>query len=169
MKLTILGIVAITSLAAITIAQQSPAAQTSAELIKVRGCLKGNGSDQNPWALRDVVLPSPRAAAPAAAPGGRGDGGGRGGGRGRGDGGGQQAQAGDGAGGAGRGGDGGRGAAAAPAPPPQPAVDLRLSGVDLSPWRNMFVEVEGTLGPRPGSGPQEFRVDSARSAYGDCR
>jgi hypothetical protein len=44
-----------------------------------------------------------------------------------------------------------------------------LAGIDLTPWRNMFVEIEGTLGPRPASGLQEFRVTTARSAYGDCR
>jgi hypothetical protein len=48
-------------------------------------------------------------------------------------------------------------------------VDLRLTEVDMTPWRNMFVEVEGRLGPRPASGLQEFRVAVARSAYGDCK
>jgi hypothetical protein len=44
-----------------------------------------------------------------------------------------------------------------------------LSGMDMTPWRNMFVEVEGTLGPRPATGPREFQVTFAHSAYGDCR
>jgi hypothetical protein len=159
MKLTILGIIVI---AVTTFALQTSSAQTPSETIKVRGCLLGNGSTENPWSLKSAVLPAPPAPAPA---GGRGDGGGRGagGGRGRGD------AAGRGAAPA----DDGRGAAAAPAPPPappaQPPVDLRLSGIDMSPWRNMFVEVEGTLGPRPASGLREFQVTFAHSAYGDCR
>jgi hypothetical protein len=44
-----------------------------------------------------------------------------------------------------------------------------LTDIDMSPWRNMFVEVEGTLGARPASGLRELRVTSARSAYGECR
>ncbi len=164
-------IVTIMAVAIFAIAVQIVPAQTqTAEPIKVRGCLAGNGSKENPWTLRGAVLPAPPAPAPA---GGGGGGGGRGagaGGRG-------------GAGGAGRGGDGGargadgagRGAAppaaapAPPAPPPQPPVDLRLTDIDMSPWRNMFVEVEGTLGPRPANGLREFKVNTARSAYGDCR
>jgi hypothetical protein len=47
-------------------------------------------------------------------------------------------------------------------------VDLRLTGTDMTPWRNMFVEVEGVLGPRPATGLQQLRVNAARSAYGDC-
>jgi len=159
MKLTILGIIVS---AVTTFALQTSPAKTPSETIKVRGCLLGNGSTENPWSLKGVILPAPPAPAPA---GGRGDGGGRGagGGRGRGD-------------AAGRGAapvDGDRGAAAAPAPPPappaQPPVDLRLTGIDMTPWRNMFVEVEGTLGPRPASGLREFQVTFAHSAYGDCR
>jgi|SRR5262245_532750 len=171
MKLTILGIIVI---AVTAFALQTSPAQTPAETIKVRGCLLGNGSTENPWSLKGVVLPSPAAPAPAGPGGGRGDGGGRGaGGRGRGDAAGQGAAPADGGrGGAGRGADGGRGAAPAPAPPPQPPqppVDLRLTGIDMSPWRNMFVEVEGRLGPRPASGLREFEVTFAHSAYGDCR
>jgi len=165
MKLTILGIIAA---GAVAFGLQTGPAQTPPETIKVRGCLLGNGSNENPWALHGVVLPAPPGATPASAPGARGDGGGRGaGGRGRGD------AAGAGAAPA----DGGRGAAGAergaaparPAPSPQPPMDLRLIGVDMSPWRNMFVEVEGALGPRPASGLREFQVSSARSAYGECR
>jgi hypothetical protein len=44
-----------------------------------------------------------------------------------------------------------------------------LTGLDMMPWRNMAIEVEGRLGSRPASGPQEFKVESARSVYGDCR
>jgi hypothetical protein len=136
MKLTFLGIIVVV-VAIVTL--QTVTAQAPSEPIKVRGCLMGNGSDQNPWSLHRVVIPPPPG---VTAP--------RGG---------------------GRGGDG-RGAppaAAAPAPPSQPPLDLRLTGVDMTPWRNMFVEVEGTLGPRPASGLREFKVESARSAYGDCR
>jgi hypothetical protein len=143
MKLTILGIIV---MAVTTFALQTTGpAQTPAETIKVRGCLLGNGSTENPWSLRGVVLPAPPSAAPAGPGGGRGDGGGRGagGGRGRGD-------------AAGQGGalaDGDRGG----------------NGIDMSPWRNMFVEVEGTLGPRPANGLREFQLSFAHSAYGDCR
>src|SRR5262245_12116756 len=185
MKLTILGIIVA------AFALQTLSAQNPPDLIKVRGCLTGNGGPENPWTLRGAVLPAPETAAPAAAAGARGDGGGRGGaggggGRGRGGDGGGQAPAGGGgqapAGGGGQApaGGGGRGVArrgcdgsrAAPAPalaPPQPNVDLRLTGLDLMPWRNMPIEVEGRLGSRSESGPQEFKVESARSVYGDCR
>jgi len=172
MKLAILGIIVI---GVSTFALQTSPAQTPAETIKVRGCLLGNGSTENPWSLKGVSLPAPPTPSPAGPGGGRGDGGGRGagGGRGRGDAAGQGAAPADGGRGAGpgadRGGDGGRGAAQAPAPPPQPPVDLRLAGVDMSPWRNMFIEVEGTLGPRPTTGLREFQVIFAHSAYGDCR
>jgi len=171
MKLTILGIIV---MAVTTFALQTTGpAQTPPETIKVRGCLLGNGSTENPWSLKSVVLPAPPSAAPAGPGGGRGDGAGRGtgGGRGRGDAAGQGGAPAD-----GFGGNGGRGTAppastpATPAPPPtQPPVDLRLTGIDMSPWRNMFVEVEGALGPRPASGPREFQVSFAHSAYGDCR
>jgi hypothetical protein len=169
-KLTILAIIAI---AATAFAFQTGSVQT--EPIKVRGCLQGSGSSENPWTLRGAALPAPPAAAPAGNPGGRGDGGARGGGaggRGRGDAAGQGVA--DGAGnrggaGAGRGaGDRGAAPPAAAAAPPQPRIDLRLTEIDMTPWRNMFVEVEGTLGPKPATGLQEFRVTSARSAYGDC-
>jgi hypothetical protein len=49
-----------------------------------------------------------------------------------------------------------------------PPVDLRLTAVDMMPWRGMKAEVEGTLGPRPGSGLQEFKVVFARSVQGVC-
>ena len=147
MNRTILGLIAA---GLVAVALQRVPAQTPAESVKARGCLQGNGTDENPWSLRGVVLPGPPGVAPAAAQGARGDGGARGAG--------------------GRGDGGGRGAApAAPAPPPQPPMDLRLTGVDMSPWRNMFVEVEGALGPRPASGLREFQVTTARSAYGECR
>ena len=173
MRLTILSILAI---AVIAIALQTSSAQAPAEMIKVRGCLAGNGSDTSPWVVRGVVLPSPPAAAPAAAApaGGGGAGGGRGGaaaGGGRGDGAGRGGGAPG--GGGGRGGDAGRGAvppaAAAPAAPAQAPVDLRVAGMDLTPWRNMYVELEGSLAPRPATGLRQFRVEAARSAYGDCK
>src|SRR5262245_17460 len=148
MKVTILAII----VAAGTAFALQALSQSTGEPIKVRACLQGNGSAENPWSLRGVVLPAPAGAAPAAPQGGRGDGGVRGGGgAGRGRGGDEAAQpgaaGGRGAPAGGRGGDGARGAApaAAPAPPSQPPVDLRLTGLDLTPWRNMFVEVEGVL------------------------
>ena len=166
MNRTILGLIAA---ALVAVALQRVPAQTPSETVKARGCLQGNGTNENPWSLRGVVLPGPPGVAPAAAPGARGDGGARGAGERAADGGRGGAPAG------GRGDGGARGAApaapapAAPAPPPQPPMDLRLAGVDMSPWRNMFVEVEGTLGPRPASGLRELQVTTARSAYGECR
>ena len=166
MKVTIL---VITAIAVITFAIKTIPAQTPSETIRVRGCLLGNGSTENPWSLKGVVLPAPPTPAPAG-PAGRG-----GGGRGRGDGAGRGAppvEDGRGTAGAGRA-DGNRGAAAeTPAPsvqPSQPPMDLRLTGIDMSPWRNMFVEVEGTLGQRPASGLRDLQVSFAHSAYGDCR
>jgi hypothetical protein len=169
MRLALLGVAVI----AITVlVLQTGSAQAPSEPIKVRGCLSGAGTDESPWVLRGAVLPAPPAPA-APAGGGRGDGGGRGGAAAGGRGGGGGAAPGAPAGG-GRGGDGNRGgpppaAAAAPATPAQPPVDLRLTTIDMTPWRNMYVEVEGTLGPRPNTGLREFRVNVARSAYGDCR
>jgi hypothetical protein len=187
MKLALLGSVAVVC-AATAFAMQTGSAQTSTEPLRVFGCLQGDGSTESPWVLRGAVLPAPPGAAAAAAPGGgRGDGAGRGaapagggrGGQGGGRGGDGAGRGGDGArgaaGGGGRGGDAGRGgggggAAAAPAPAPtQPPVNLRLMGVNMAPWRGMYVEVHGRLGSRPASGPQEFNVTSARSAHGDCR
>lgn len=156
MKLAVVGFLAV---GMIGVAPQTGAGQAPADLVKIRGCLRGNGSNENPWVMRGVVMPPPSGVVPAAAPpaGARGDGGGRGG------------AGGAGAGGrGGRGGDGGRGAA--PAAPAKPPVTLRLIGVDMTPWRNMFIEVRGTLGPAPSSANalREFNVETARSAYGDC-
>jgi hypothetical protein len=48
-------------------------------------------------------------------------------------------------------------------------VDLRpTGGLNLMPWRGMKIEVEGTLGAKPGSGPQEINLTSARSVQGVC-
>jgi hypothetical protein len=48
-------------------------------------------------------------------------------------------------------------------------VDLRLTGgMNMSLWRGMKIEVEGTLGPRPGTGLQELRATSAHSVQGLC-
>ena len=176
MRLTILAIIAI--VITVVVMPQPASAQAPTEIIKVRGCLVGTGpADATLWSLRGVFLPAPPAppAAAGGGGGGRGAAGGRGGqgappadaagrgGGGRGDAGGQPPAAGGGRG------AGGGAPAAAPAPPPQPPVDLALNGLDLSPWRNMFVEVEGTVGPRPATGMRQFQVNSARSAYGECR
>jgi hypothetical protein len=41
--------------------------------------------------------------------------------------------------------------------------------MNMSPWRDMRVELEGSLaGAASGGGLREFRVVSARSAYGQC-
>jgi hypothetical protein len=49
---------------------------------------------------------------------------------------------------------------------------LRLTGIDLSPWRGMRIQVDGTLGaPGKGTGVaglQEFKLTAARSAWGLC-
>src|SRR5687767_3795052 len=158
MKLAVLlGSIAVVC-AATAFAVQTGFGQAPSEQIRVFGCLQGDGSNETPWVLAGAVLPPPPGAAPPAAPAaGRGDAG-RGAAAPRGDGGGRggAADAGRGAAGGGRGGDTGRGAApaAAPAPPPPPPpVNLRLTGVNMSPWRRMYVEVHGNLvGQRPASG-----------------
>jgi hypothetical protein len=48
-------------------------------------------------------------------------------------------------------------------------VDLRLTGgMDMSAWRGMKIEVEGTLGAKPATGLQEISITSARSVQGIC-
>jgi len=104
----------------------------------VIGCVRGEGTAQAPWVLAGVVIP------PVPPPGaGRGGGGGR-----------------------------GRGAAApaaAPVPPPPPPVpiDLRIMGLDLTPWHGGRTQVEGTMGA-PGGAMRQFNALSARSVYGTC-
>src|SRR5580765_1190403 len=145
MKLAVLGGVAVICAAtAIVAAQQAaPTDQTQT----VIGCVRGDGTAQAPWVLAGVVIPP----APAA---GAGRGGGRGGGRGAG------------APGAGREGGGPPPAAAAPAPPPPPPapIDLRITGLDLTPWRGYRTQVEGTMGA-PGGAMREFKALSARSVF----
>ena len=142
MKLAVLGGVAVICAAAAIVAAQAPAEQQTQTVI---GCVKGEGTAQSPWMLTGVVIP------PAPAPGaGRGGGGGRGGGR---------------AGGAGREGGGPPPAAApAPAPPPPAPIDLRITGLDMTPWRGYRAQVEGTMGAA-GSGARTFTALSARSVY----
>jgi len=190
MKVVVLSGIAV--VCAVIFAVHTSSAQTTPEPIKVYGCLQGDGSKESPWVLAGVVLPPPPTAAPAGGAG-RGGGGGApaaagagGGGRGAVGGGGRgvagggrgggapagDAPAGGGPGAGAAGGGGGRGGApaAAPAPAPaQPPVNLALTGVDLAPWRDMYIEAIGSLGSRPASGPQEFRVNAARSAQGKCR
>ena len=146
MKLAVLGGVAAICAATAIVAAQAPAETTQT----VIGCLKGEGTTQSPWVLAGVVIPPP---APANA--GRGGGGGRGG-----------AGRGAGAPGAGREG-GGPPPAAAPAPPPPAPIDLRLSGMDMTPWRGYRVQVEGTMGAA-GTGMRTFNAMSARSVYNTC-
>jgi len=146
MKLAIFGgVVAICAATAIA-AAQAPADQTQTIL----GCLKGEGTAQSPWMLTGVVIPPP---APAGV--GRGGGAGRGG-----------AGRGGGAPGAGREG-GGPPPAAAPAPPPPPApIDVRINGMDMTPWRGYRVQIEGTLSPAGGT--RTITAVSARSVYNTC-
>jgi hypothetical protein len=143
MKLAVLGGVAVICAATAIVMAQAPAEQQTQTVI---GCVKGEGTAQSPWVLAGVVIP------PAPAPGaGRGGGGGRGGGRGA---------------GAGREG-GGPPPAAAPAPPPPPPapIDLRITGLDLTPWSGYRTQVEGTMGPAGGA-LREFKALSARSVFG---
>ena len=153
MKLAVLGgVVAICAATAI-VAAQAPASTEQTQT--VIGCLRGDGTAQSPWVLAGVVIPPP---APANA-GRGGGGGGAGRGAGRGDGRGAAGGGAPGAGGPGAGREGGapggapgagRAAAppaAAPAPPPPPPapIDLRLAGIDMTPWRGYRTQVEGTM------------------------
>src|SRR5215813_1775731 len=124
MKLAVLGGAAVICAAAAIVAAQAPAEQQTQTVI---GCVKGEGTAQSPWMLTGVVIP------PAPAPGaGRGGGGGRGG---------------RGAAGGGREGGGPPPAAApTPLPPPPPPIDLRIAGLDMTPWRGYRAQVEGTMG-----------------------
>jgi hypothetical protein len=150
MKIAVLcGVAAICAASAIVEAQ-APATDQSQTVI---GCLRGEGTAQAPWVLAGVVIPPP---APAGR-GGAGGGGGRGG-------------AGRGAGAPGAGREGGAPpAAAAPAPPPPPPapIDLRLAGLDMTPWRGYRVQVEGTMGPAGGA-MRTFNALSARSVFNTC-
>ena len=135
----------------------------------IMGCVKGDGTDANPWMLTGVVIPPPPPAAPA---GGGGRGGGRAGGRGdaappaaggappaaRGG----EAPPAGGAPAEGRGGRGGGRGPAAPPPPPPPPVNFKLNGVNMTPWNGMRAEVTGT-GTTAG-----FNVSNVRSMWGTC-
>jgi hypothetical protein len=162
----ILGLLVIST----AFAEQAGFSQAPTTTVKVIGCLQGDGSDEKPWLLSGVAIPAPPTPAPAGGGGGGAGRGGRGGGGGAP--GGADAGAGAPAAGGGRGGRGGA-APAAPAPPPPPPpvplVDLRLTGgMNMSIWRGMKIEVEGTLGARPATGLREFRAASARSVQGIC-
>jgi len=158
MKLAVLGGVAAICAATAIVAAQAPASTEQTQT--VIGCLRGEGTAQAPWVLAGVVIPPP---APANA--GRGGGGGGAGRGGAGRGGGAP-----GAPGAGREGAAPPAAAPAPAPPPPPPpapIDLRLAGMDLTPWRGYRVQVEGTMGPAGGA-MRTFNAVSARSVYNTC-
>jgi hypothetical protein len=134
MKLAVLGGVAVICAAAAIVTAQAPAEQQSQTVI---GCVRGEGTAQSPWVLAGVVIP------PAPAPGA-----GRGGGGGRGAGGGPPPAA----------------AAPAPPPPPPPPIDLRITGIDLTPWKGLRAQVEGTMGAAGGA-MREFKAQSARSVF----
>src|SRR5580765_3853034 len=137
MKLAVLGGLAVICAATAIVAAQAP--PTEQQTQTVIGCVRGEGTAQAPWVLAGVVIP------PAPAPGaGRGGGGG---------------------GGAGRECGGPQPAAAAPAPPPPPPIDLRITGLDLTPWAGYRTQVEGTMGPAGGA-MREFKAVSARSVFG---
>src|SRR5947208_1799062 len=79
MKLTVLASCVLAAAVSAGLAAQGGGATNTEQTIM--GCVKGDGTDANPWMLTGVVIPPPPAAAPAGGGGGRG-GGGRGGGRG---------------------------------------------------------------------------------------
>ena len=142
MKLALFGGVLAICAASAIVAAQAPATEQPTQTII--GCVKGEGTAQAPWMLSGVVIPPP---APANA--------GRGG-----------------AGRGGAGGGGGRGAgreggapAAAPAPPPPPPapIDVRVQGLDLTPWRGYRVQAEGVLSP--AGAQRTIAAQSVRSVY----
>ena len=163
MKLAVFSGIAFACAVTALAAQNQGAAGASQQQVTLIGCLQGDGSEARPWVLAGTVLPPPPPPPGAAGRGGRG---GRGG-----DGAAGRGGRGDGA--PGRGGAGaGRGAGAPPAAPPPPdppKVSLRLLDVNMTPWRDMRVQLDGTLGPAPaGSAMREFHVTAARSAVGPC-
>src|SRR6185312_11817851 len=123
--------------AAICAATAMVAAQapaTEQQTQTIIGCVAGDGSAQNPWTLADVVIPPP---APANA--GRG-GGGRGAGR-----------------------EGAPAAAPTPPPPPPAPINVRVQGLDLTPWRGYRVQIEGVLSP--AGAQRTIQAQMARSVY----
>ena len=137
MKLAVLG-GAIAICAATAIATAQQAAPAD-QTQTILGCLKGEGTAQSPWMLTGVVIPPP-------------------------------APAGAGRGGAGRGGGregGGPPPAPTPPPPPPAPIDVRINGLDMTPWRGYRVQVEGTLSPA-GGGTRTIAAVSARSVYNTC-
>jgi len=137
MKLALFGGVAVMCAATAIALAQAPTEQQTQTII---GCVKGDGSAQNPWTLADVVIPPP--APPNAGRGGRG---GPGGGR-----------------GAGREG-GAPPAPPAPPPPPPAPINVRVQGLDLTPWRGYRVQIEGVLSP--AGGQRTIQAQMARSVY----
>lgn len=165
MKLAVFSGIAF-ACAVTALAAQNQGVAGAGQEVTLIGCLQGDGSQGQPWVLADTVLPPPPAPPGAAGRGGRG---GRGGDAAAGGRGGRGGDAAAGRGGAG----GGRGAAAPPPPPPPPdlpKVSVRLLDVNMTPWRDMRVQVDGTLGPAPtGGAMREVHVTAARSAVGPCR
>jgi hypothetical protein len=142
MKLALFGGVAALCAATAIVAAQAPATEQQTQTII--GCVKGDGSNQNPWTLADVVIPPPAPANAGRGGRGAGAGGGRGAGR-----------------------EGGAPAAApAPTPPPPPPapINVRVQGLDLTPWRGYRVQVEGVLSPA-GAGQRTIQAQMARSVY----
>jgi hypothetical protein len=182
MKLTILGGVVFVAAITAGLAAQAPDATTERTIM---GCVKGDGTEANPWTLTGVIIPVPPPPAPPGAGGGRG-GGGRGaapaaggappaaggappaaGGAPPAAGGAPPAAGGappageQGRGGRGAGGGGGRGAApAGPPPPPPPPQNFKLTGINMTPWANVRAEVTGA-----GTN-NDFKVVSVRSMWG---
>ncbi|PWT86816.1 MAG: hypothetical protein C5B57_00375 [Blastocatellia bacterium] len=166
MKLIVLGGLAFVAAVGAGLAAQGGSTGSATEQT-IMGCVKGDGTDANPWMLTGVVIPPPP---PPAPPGGPGGGrGARGGGR---EGGGREGGAPP-AEGRGRegapaaGGEaGGRGRGAAPAtppPPPPPPQDFKLTGINMTPWNGGRAQVTGT------GTPADFKVSEVRSMWGTCK
>jgi hypothetical protein len=164
MKLTVLASVALA--AAVTAGVAAQGGSTTEQTIM--GCVKGDGTDANPWMLVGVVIPPPPPPPPPGPPGGGRGGGGRGGGApaaGAPPPAGGAPPAGAPAGGPPAEGRGARGAAppAAPPPPPPPPQDFKLTGVNMTPWNGMRAAVTGA------GTTSDFKVSEVRSMWGTCK
>ena len=145
MKLTVIGSVALAAAVVAGLAAQGGSSASGTEQT-IMGCVKGDGSDANPWTLAGVVIPPPPPLPPPGPPGG---------GRGRGGEGGPPA----GAPPPGRGAQ----APATPPPPPPPPQDYKLTGINMTPWNGTRAQVTGT------GTTAAFKVSEVRSMWGVCK
>jgi hypothetical protein len=178
MKLIVLGSLVFVAAVGAGLAAQGGSTGSGTEQT-IMGCVKGDGTDANPWMLTGVVIPPPPPPPPPPGAGG-GRGGARGGG---GREGGPPAPGGGGReggppapGGGGRegtppaggeaGGRGGRGAAPPtpppPPPPPPPPQNFKLTGINMTPWNGGRAQVTGS------GTTADFKVSEVRSMWGTC-